>query len=475
MNQKKDTLILLISLMLTLGILGLGAWWLWGRNGQFGFNGGGSNEKGTPTGEIDPHQPVDSLISGGDRLLVGTKVSREKTQAVAALMTGDYDTAVINLEAALSQNPNDPEGLIYLNNARIGAKKAYAIAVAVPIGNDLDGSQEILRGIAQAQEEINNQQGGINNIPLKVFIANDNNDSVLAQKLAKAFAKQPEILGVVGHWASDVSLATGEIYEAEKLVAISPISTSVKISSLGDYIFRTVPSDRFAGSALSRYQVQTLRKKATGIFYNSQSNYSRSLKDEFTTALFGDGGNVVGEYDLGDPNFNAANAINEAIAGGAEVLMLATNTGTLDQTLQVIQVNDGKLNLLAGDDAYAPKILQIGGRDAIGLVVAIPWHVLAHQDELFTQTSRQLWGGDVSWRTAMAYDAAKSLIMAISMNPNPDRATVQASLANPGFRAQGASGDVRFLPSGDRHQAVQLVEVQPGTRSGFGFDFVPVP
>jgi branched-chain amino acid transport system substrate-binding protein len=33
---------------------------------------------------------------------------------------------------------------------------------------------------------------------------------------------------------------------------------------------------------------------------------------------------------------------------------------------------------------------------------------------------------------------------------------------------------VRFLPSGDRNQSVQLVIVQPGERSGFGYDFVPV-
>jgi len=33
---------------------------------------------------------------------------------------------------------------------------------------------------------------------------------------------------------------------------------------------------------------------------------------------------------------------------------------------------------------------------------------------------------------------------------------------------------VRFLPSGDRNQSVQLVVVQPGSRSSFGVDFVPI-
>jgi branched-chain amino acid transport system substrate-binding protein len=42
------------------------------------------------------------------------------------------------------------------------------------------------------------------------------------------------------------------------------------------------------------------------------------------------------------------------------------------------------------------------------------------------------------------------------------------------FAPQGATGAVRFRTSGDRVQKVQLVTVEPGTRSGSGFDFVPL-
>ncbi|NEP15684.1 MAG: receptor ligand binding family protein, partial [Leptolyngbya sp. SIO4C1] len=43
------------------------------------------------------------------------------------------------------------------------------------------------------------------------------------------------------------------------------------------------------------------------------------------------------------------------------------------------------------------------------------------------------------------------------------------------FEAAGATGPVRFLPSGDRNRPSQLVEVRPGNRSGSGYDFVPLP
>ncbi|NEQ22113.1 MAG: receptor ligand binding family protein, partial [Microcoleus sp. SIO2G3] len=85
----------------------------------------------------------------------------------------------------------------------------------------------------------------------------------------------------------------------------------------------------------------------------------------------------------------------------------------------------------------------------------------------------QLWGGDVNWRTAMSYDAAAALIAALGRNPT--REGVEQALRSPDFSAQGASDTVRFLPSGDRNQGVQLVTVKPGNRSGYGYDFIPIP
>ena len=46
--------------------------------------------------------------------------------------------------------------------------------------------------MAQAQDEIN-VRGGINSVPLKVAIANDNNDPEIAKKLAPSFAENQDI------------------------------------------------------------------------------------------------------------------------------------------------------------------------------------------------------------------------------------------------------------------------------------------
>lgn len=471
MSQKNDTPALLLSLLITTLLLGAGIWWF---NTRFNSpQNSSSNSPITPSGNTGGSQASpQERMSTGDRLLFVDGASSEKQAGVNAFASGQFPEAVTQLTAALQSDRNDPEALIYLNNARIGSQNAYSIAVSVPIGSDANGALEILRGVAQAQQEVN-QAGGINGVPLQVVIANDENDPTTAQQVAQALVDNPKILGSVGHYASDVTLVAAEVYERGQLVTISPVSTSVKLSGFGQHTFRTVPSDYIAARALANHMLTVLNQQNAAVFYNSQSGYSQSIKSEFTTALSLGGGQVTSEFDLSNASFSANRSVEQAIAQGATVLVLLANTGELDRALQVVQVNQAKLPLLAGDDVYAPTTLEVGGAQAEGMVVAVPWHILSNPQSTFVQKSRQLWGGDVNWRSAMAYDAAQALIMALKTQPS--RQGVQEALSNTSFSAEGATGTVRFLPSGDRNQAVQLVRVEAGSRSGYGYDFVPIP
>ncbi len=464
MAKKNETATLVLALLITLGLLGAGVWWLASRlkllpnlpsGSSFSLSGG----------------KVQDRVSVGNRILIPSNTSATKQEATEALASGDFATAAAKFQASLQANRNDPEGLIGLNNARIGNAKSYVIAVSVPIGTDPNGSLEILRGVAQAQTQIN-QAGGIKGIPLKVAIANDDNNPDIAKQVAATLVQNSEVLGVVGPYASDVSLATAPVYQQGELVAISPISTSVKLSGFSRYFFRTVPSDYVAARALAAYMLNQLQKKTAAVFFNSQSGYSQSLKAEFVTALSLGGGQTLLEVDLSDPGFSPADSVKSAIQQGAQVLVLAANTGTLDKALQVVQVNQQRLQLLGGDDLYAPKTLEVGGAESVGMVVAVPWHIDANPSASFPRQSRLLWGGDVNWRTALSYDATQALIAALQRNPT--RSGVQQTLADPSFSTPGASGVVRFLPSGDRNASVQLVKIVLGQRSGKGYDFVPV-
>ena len=468
MSQKKETTVLLLSLLITIGTVSGGIWWLT-QKPKIPISVITSNKSGDTSKIPTTFNP--DLISAGNRILVNQNSTQEKQLAAKAITKKNYSEAVSQLQQSLNKQRNDPEALIYLNNARIGDAQSYSIAVPVPIGTEMTTAKEILRGVAQAQDEIN-QQGGINGIPLKVILIDDHNNSETAKQIAQNLVENQDILGVVGHFASGVTLATAPIYQDNGLVAISPTSTSVSISGAGNYIFRTVPSDRFTSNALAQYFLSQLNKHQAAVVYNSQSAYSTSLRDTFTTDILSNGGAIVTEADLSKANFNPADILEEAHSQGAEVLVFLNDSTTVNKAFLLMQVNNRQLPMLGGDSIYKPQTLQVVGEKVVDLVLGVPWHIFGNINSDFPTAARRLWGGDVNWRTAMAYDATKALVSGLKNNPS--RQGIQETLSQSGFSFEGASGTVKFLASGDRNQGVQLVKVQPGNRSPFGYDFVPL-
>lgn len=436
-----------------------------------------TNSTATSTNFLPENQKTVDLtnrFSWGDRLLFEDNATREKKAGVAAMLRKNYSTAIELFQVALTQQPNDPEVRIYLNNAKAMPGNPFKLGVTVPTKTDVNLAKEVLRGVAQSQQEIN-EMGGINGRQVAIVIANDDNDENIAQAVAEGFVQQSDILGVIGHISSGVTLATTSIYDRGKLVTISPISSAVELSNKSPYVFRTIPSDSVAAQSLANHLFTQMNRKKVVVYFNSQSDYSKSLKGEFSNAIALGGGKIVAEFDLADSSLSPSKSLEQAQQKGADSILLAANTSKLDQALQVVQANQSKLPILGGDDVYSTKTLDIGKEKSLGMVVAVPWHILGHSNSSFPGRSYQLWGGTVNWRTVTAYDACQALISALKSQQNPTRSSVQSALISRDFQAMGATDSVNFLPSGDRNTSVQLVTVVEGNRSGYNYDFVPIP
>ncbi len=417
------------------------------------------------------------LLTSGERTLFADS-SPAAVAAAELLRQGNFGAAIPVLEMGLQNNRNDPEARIFLNNARAQQRgNPLSLAVVVPISSNPNRAKETLRGVAQAQEEFF-QQGGLGGRLLRLVIADDGDSPERAAAVAKALVGQPEILGVIGHNASDATLAAAEIYQAAGLAMISSTSTSTRISRLGNAIFRTVPSDQIAGTQLARYVLNKLRLQRVAIFYNPNSAYSSSLRDAFASTLTSEGGTVLVEFDLTAADFNPQASLQRALDQGSQAAFLAPTASVAEKALAVAHENAvlGKpLALVGGDVLFSLTTLKEGGMAVEGLVVAVPWHPDLPRNRAFAQKAAQFWGGQVSWRTALAYDATRVFLQAIRQG-SPSRSAVLAALGNPNFLLpDGASGQVRFLPSGDRDAPHVLVRVQRGHRSGPGYDFVPLP
>ncbi len=412
-------------------------------------------------------------ISLGDKVLITADTSPDKQAGTQAFASGNFPAAITKFNSALQINRNDPETWIYSENAVAATKgDVVKIGVSVPIGGNLNIAKEILRGVAQAQYEVNHN-GGIGGKLVQVEIVNDDNNPAIAQQLASEFVKDSSMLAVVGHNSSEASIAAAPVYQAGGLVMISPTSVASELSGIGSYIFRTTPSTRVTADTLARYTIQSARKTKVAVCAASKIEASKSFKEEFTWAILQNGGKITNTAcDFSSPNFNPSDIPSQAIGDGADALLLAISVEDIDQAIEVIQENKRRLPLLGSQTMYTFETLQQGQVDANGMVLAVAWHPTAFPSSSFPINAQKFWGGTGNWRTATAYDATQVIATGLKLGPTRDQ--LQKTLSSSGFSVRGATGLIQFLQSGDRNMQGILVKIQPGQNSGTGFDFMPL-
>lgn len=201
---------------------------------------------------------------------------------------------------------------------------------------------------------------------------------------------------------------------------------------------------------------------------------------------------MVRQFDLSEPFFDADATIDEAAKRGATGLILfpdaKENPYTFTNSLKVIRTNQNRYQIAGGDSLYTSDILQ-EKKASENLLIGITWHELSSNNLEFAETVKKFWGGNVSWRTAMAADATQVLKVALLQqsslswleslqaifDANIRRQKMLETLRKPDFKTVGATGEISFKTSGDRAQTVaELVKVVPSRCSPYGYLFIPV-
>ncbi|MEP6487745.1 bifunctional serine/threonine-protein kinase/ABC transporter substrate-binding protein [Microcoleus vaginatus GB2-A3] len=459
-----------------------------------------------------PTQPAPSAdgVSSGEKLLVQTSALWSKQRGIGEFADSNYPEAFKLLKQSWREDRRDPETLIYINNALLEASGAeyYTIAIVVPIRRNQDGSiananlaEELLRGIAQAQTEVNLslisneskrdfpgqgflQPKAINGKGLKVIIADDGNIKSYAVQRANYLVQRPDILALIGHYTSDMTVETVDIYNRHKLVALSPGSTTEELTRKPrKFFFRTAPTTSVEAEGLVN-QLLSVGRKKVAVFYNPDSPFSYSLWEEFTEQFEAKGGKTyrLRNYEnLSKNDFNAEAAIEEVEKAGIKAIALFPDgqvTKSVENAIEMIKAN-GDRNWIVGPwTLYEPRTLEVAKelKSVEKLGISLFWHPLASFDKKFPVNAEKLWGGPVNTRSALTYDAARTLIKALEMQAQPTREGMQKTLADPNFKAEGATGIIEFdSKTGNRKNPPKRVaHIVPCSTAIYGVTFVPI-
>jgi branched-chain amino acid transport system substrate-binding protein len=372
-------------------------------------------------------------ISIGDKLLPRVDLFSDRNpqdlrDGITNFKNGDYPGAAKKFEQYIIAQKKiapyevAPDIKIFLGNAQIlrdarDKSKILRIGVSVPLGKNPSVAKEILWGVGQLQEESINT-----NNPLLIAIANDNNDATLAVQIAEEFSKESSILAVIGHNASNASVAAQPIYKKNSLVMVSPTSFSTNL--YGDYIYKMVEdmnifaapmSDRIARDAEGNTSY------AVRICGDTDSDDNQIYNERVADILRSKPFQSVQEqcaFSFKDKlSINRKKIIQELISDKVDALLISPHVNQIETTVKFLEeIHDEpklkKLRIYSSPTLYSLQTLKLNqSRNKLtGLIVPDPWFQ-TDQTVSFTKKFRDLWGEESrnTWRTSLAFAAAKAV------------------------------------------------------------------
>ncbi len=329
-------------------------------------------------------------------------------------------------------------------------KGTVKIGHLLPISGALSPYSEGFRnGVRLAVSQVNDK-GGLSGWKFELIEEDDGTDATKAAEATRKLIDVDGVKVIVGSYASSCTMAAAPICEQNKVVLISPASTSPAVSDAGEYIFRVVPSDQLQGIAIGQLALQKGYKTAGLIVINNQ--YGIGLEQVFKGVFESGGGSIVAtvRYELGAASYKtelgrlkAANPdviIDVSYADdGAVVFKQAKELGITSQWICAEGVADEAI-------FGAPGV----GEAMLGMMGTKPTSPEGSpENKAFVDAYNAKFGKGPGIYSDYAYDAAMIGMNAVARAGSYDGEAIKNAMKPVGTSYTGASGTKTFDTKGD--------------------------
>jgi ABC-type branched-subunit amino acid transport system substrate-binding protein len=393
-------------------------------------------EKGRP-GERVGDVCFRNLKTSGDVGAFLSSTNFHLDKGVEAFKQGKYEKAMQLFKQAIDGDPTDPIPQIFWNNAEARQRgNSLKLAVVASIDYYETAARAVLRGAADAQDKFNKSQG--DQAPLiELVIANDENEPEAARKVAKELVDDPSILGIIGHHASESTVAAQRIYEKAKIAVVSPTSSSSSIKLTGEQFFRTVGGTKKSAKKYADYVRNRLGLDRIVVFYKSNSAYSENLKDDFKEAFSNEGGQILEYIDIGSDNFETETKVKKVVDDyKIKVALVISNVRTNSIAIAITRKNanlplNQKIKLIGSMALSEEETLDKGGKAMEGMILVRP--CFPTQFKYMEDAANRWQQQEIDWRTTTSYDATQAFAKALTLSKTKTREDILRQLQSPSF------------------------------------------
>lgn len=321
------------------------------------------------------------------------------------------------------------------------------------------------QAVEMAIDEIN-AKGGVNGASIKLFAEDSEGDSQKALAAMEKLSSSDKVCAIIGPVLTGETFSVAERAQAEGIVIITPSASHKDITNVGDYIFRTTPSDGLQGEVAGKYWSQVLGYTKLAVLY-AKNDYSQGLYESMSEAFTQDGGKIVAAetFMVGDKDFKTQ--LTKLKNTDAQAIYLPDYTAEMAQILeQAAQLGIGK-PFLSGDGFLSEEIYSLAGQYTDGVVYTASARVEeSNKNKEFKDAYTARWGiGPDSFATN-AYDATYILVSVIE-KVGTDRKAIKTGMEQV-KDFEGVNGIINFAPNGDLVAYQGIYEVHGTTPEYLG-------
>ena len=364
------------------------------------------------------------------------------TKLIPAILVSAIGAAMLLATAARAADPV-PVGAIEILS---GPNAAYGNAIR-------DGLNLALGDI--------NKTGILDGRPIALTIEDSAGSKDQAVNAARKLIARDKAVAIIGPTLSNEMFAVGPVTNARGVPIIGTSTTAAGITAIGENVYRTaLPESDVIPVTLAHAKAQGV--KTIALLYANDDAFSKSGYDTMRAAAEKAGLAILATEGFGskDSDFSAQltriqalhpdaigiSALVEPVSG---VLLAARQLGI-----------DGHTLFIGGNGSNSPKLGELAGAAADGLIVGSPWFVGkgTPQNQAFVAAFRAAYGHDPDQFAAQAFDALKIVVAAIDRAGAADPAKLGPALLQTDY--DGVMGPFRFTPGRDPASTAGVVVLQ---------------
>jgi branched-chain amino acid transport system substrate-binding protein len=225
-------------------------------------------------------------------------------------------------------------------------------------------------GAILAVENINST-GGVNGRKIKLVVKDDKQEGKTAEKAVKDLIDQG-VIAVIGHMTSSMSMQTVPIVNDNKVVMMSPTTTTTYLSDKDDYFFRVSNTTKSYATKMARHLYNTLGIKKVAVVYDLRNKaYTESWLEDFRQEFEKSGGSIVKAKTFhSGPDVQFFDIITQVMLPEVNSLVIAASALDTAMLCQQVKKIGRNITIAASEWAATEKLLELGGAAVEGVIVS---------------------------------------------------------------------------------------------------------